>query len=266
MVIDKLERRFGRFAIPNLTVLLIIGQSIAWAAEWGNPGTVDRIRLVPQLVLNGEVYRLILFLFVPPPLSPLWFLLSMYVFHLMGTALENSWGAFRYNVYLLTGYLATVIVGFLLFPLSSVTNSYVNLTVFFAFATLYPTFEFLILFILPIQVRWLAIPPWIFLALAFFESGWAGKVQVAASVLNYFLFFGVDIFRRIRTGQRSMRQRAARTAAQRKASDYFHICATCGITDQSDPEMDFRYCSQCSGNLAYCSQHLKDHEHVRDPE
>lgn len=266
MVIDKLERRFGRFAIPNLTLLLIIGQSIAWAAEWGNPGTADQIRLIPQLVLDGEVYRLILFLFVPPILSPLWFLLAMYVFHLMGTALENNWGTFRYNLYLFTGYVATVIVGFVLFPGADVSNAYVNTTVFFAFATLFPTFEFLIFFILPIQVRWLALLAWITLTLQFIQSGWQGRVLVGASVLNYFLFFGRDILRRVRTSQRSLRQRAARTAAQRKASDYFHICATCGITDQSDPEMDFRYCSQCSGNLAYCSQHLKDHEHVRDPE
>ena len=144
VVIDKLERRFGRFAIPNLTLLLIIGQMIAWGAEFVNPGALDRIRLIPALVLQGEVYRLVLFLFLPLTMSPLWFLLYLYVFHLMGTALENHWGTFRYNVYLFTGYVATVIVGFAFFPRSDITNEYVNTTVFFAFATLYPTFEFLI--------------------------------------------------------------------------------------------------------------------------
>jgi len=25
--------------------------------------------------------------------------------------------------------------------------------------------------------------------------------------------------------------------------------------------MDFRYCSKCGGEYAYCSDHLRDHEH-----
>ncbi len=260
-MLDQLERRFGRFAIPNITVILIAGQVMAYIAAELNPESLMRIVLIPQEVLNGQVYRLVTFMFMPPGSMLLWAFFFWYLFYLMGTALEYNWGTFRYNMFLLIGYLATI-AGSFLTPNGIVTNHFLQGTVFLAFAYLNPYFELRLFFILPIQIRWLALLAWIGYALTFFSGSWTVRVQIVASVLNFFLFFGRDIYYRVKTGRRQMANRAQQLAATRKEPDYFHICAVCGLTDKADPKMDFRYCSQCSGNEAYCSEHLKNHEHT----
>ena len=262
-VIHWLERRFGRFAVPNVTAVLIVGQVMAWIAEQINPGAVVNIVLIPGRVLNGEVYRLVSFLFLPPGTNLLFAFFYWYLFYLMGTALEMYWGAFRYNLFLLIGYVATVATGFIL-PGSVVTNHFVEGTVFLAFAFLNPTFELRLFFILPVQIRWLALLAWIGYGAMFVFGSWPVRLQVAASLLNFFVFFGRDILVRMRDGRRVMARQAKRFAAARAEPDYFHICAVCGITDKTHPDMDFRYCSRCSGNRAYCTEHLRNHEHVRD--
>jgi len=265
MLINYLEKRFGRFAIPNLTVLLIAGQVLAFGAQMVNPDVLERIVLIPNRVLDGEVQRLLTFMFVPPGDILFFALFAWYLFHLMGTALEHYWGTFRYNLFLLIGYLATVADGFLT-PDGFITFGYVQASVFLAFAWLNPYFELRIMFILPVQIRWLALLTWIGYGYGAATGTWEIKLQIAAAVLNFFVFFGREVWQRLLNGRQMMRRQAKRIASARKEPDYFHICAVCGLTDKSDPKMDFRYCSRCNGNLAYCSQHLQDHNHVRNDE
>lgn len=244
-------------------MILIIGQVLTYVAGQRDPELWERLALIPGKVLDGEFLRLITFLFLPPGSALIWAFFFWYLFYLMGTALEHFWGTFRYNVFLLIGYVATVAVSFLT-PDGIFTNQFVQGTVFLAFAYLNPTFELLLFFILPVQIRWLALLTWIGYAIGFIWGSWIIRLQIAASVLNFFIFFGSDIFLRMKSGRRFMAQQARRFAE--KEPEYFHICAVCGITDKSDPQMDFRYCSRCSGNRAYCSEHLSDHEHVLDDE
>jgi len=122
------------------------------------------------------------------------------------------------------------------------------------------------MFILPVQIRWLALLTWIGYGYGAATGTWEIKLQIAAAVLNFFVFFGREVWQRLLNGRQMMRRQAKRIASARKEPDYFHICAVCGLTDKSDPKMDFRYCSRCNGNLAYCSQHLQDHNHVRNDE
>lgn len=260
-MLDKLERRFGRFAIPNLTVILIAGQVVAYLAAQANRDSLRRIVLIPEEVLNGQVYRLLTFMFLPPGSMLLFAFFFWYLFYLMGTSLEYYWGTFRYNVFLVIGYLATVAASFLT-PSEFATNIFLQSTVFLAFAWLNPRFELRLFFILPVQIRWLALLMWIGYGIGFFQGTWTIRLQILASVLNFFLFFGRDIYYRIKTGRRQMARKAQQFAATRNDPDYFHICAVCGLTDKEDPNMDFRYCSQCSGNEAYCTEHLKNHEHT----
>lgn len=260
-MLDKLERRFGRFAIPNLTVILIAGQVVAYLAVQVNPESYSRIVLIPQEVLNGQFYRLLTFLFQPPGMMPIFAFFFFYLFYLMGTALEYQWGTFRYNIFLLIGYLATVASSFLT-PHAVVTNIFLEGTVFLAFAYLNPSFELRLFLILPVQIRWLAMLAWIVFAMNLASGTWTVRIQVTAAVLNFFVFFGRDIYYRVKSGRRQMARKAQQLASTRKEPDYFHICAVCGLTDKADPSMDFRYCSQCSGNEAYCSEHLKNHEHT----
>ena len=260
-MLTYLERRFGKFAIPNLTVILIVGQVLMFVAGRRDEALLERILLLPQNVLDGEVYRLLTFLFSPPTGQLIWAFFYWYVWYIMGTALENYWGTFRYNVFLLIGYTATIVVSFLT-PDTFTTNQFVQGTVFLAFAYLNPNFELRVFFILPIRIVWLAMLTWVYYGFSIVLGSWAERCQVIASVLNFVIFFGPDVVRTLKGRQNRMLSKAKHFAT--KESGAFHTCAVCGITDVSHPRMEFRYCSQCSGGEAYCEAHLGGHEHVVD--
>ena len=264
-LLDRLERRFRHLAIPNLTVGIIVGQAFLYilALTKINPGLVENATLFPSLVLQGQVWRLFSFLFVPPNIGPLFAFFYFYLLYMMGTALEVQWGAFRYNMFLLIGALATIGAGFvanLFVPGMPVGNGYLYGTIFLAFAVLNPDFELLIMFILPVKIKWLALLAWLGYFYAFlFVSGWMGKMLIAASLLNFFCFFGGAIYRRLRSGQRKVVEQT-RQAKQKRTPR--HVCLTCGVTNLSDPKMRFRYCSMCEGQCGYCTEHINDHDHV----
>lgn len=255
-MLDKLERKLGRFAIPNLTLYLIFGQSLFLVFALVNPEFLNKVAFVPRAVATGEYWRIATFVLYPPTTSPLWAFFALYLFWIMGTALETHWGVFRYNLYLLIGYLATIGAGCLA-PDQPGTGVFIQGSVFLAFAWLYPDFILQLFFIIPIRIKWLALATWIGYGLALI-NGWLPWVYVLASVLNFLLFFGVSIYKRVRYGARK-----AAWGVQRRAEEArpFHVCAVCGITDKTHPKMDFRYCPQCSGSVGYCSEHINHHEH-----
>ena len=167
-MLDRLEKKFGRYAVSNLTLLLIYGQIIVYVLAQFKPELLELIDLVPGLVLQGEVWRLITFIFWPPlsSVSLVFVALAWYFFYLMGTALEGHWGDFRYMVFLLVGWFATVAFA-LLAPLFlpgyeqvGYTNAYLGGSVFLAFAYLNPEFVILLFFILPVKIKWLAWLTW----------------------------------------------------------------------------------------------------------
>lgn len=255
----NLERRFGRFAIPNITVYLIACEVVAFVLAHRNPNLFEKLSLIPSRVMDGEVFRLISFLAIPPGDNLFWAFFAWYLFYLMGTALEQYWGTFRYNVYLLTGYFATVAAAFVT-PDLPAGNWFVEGTVFLAFAYLNPNFQLMIMFILPVRIKWFALLTWIGLTFVVITGDWNERLAALASVLNFFLFFGSEIKARIKGKGRSMSRQAKQFT--QKPERFFHQCATCGITDADNPKLDFRYCSSCEGDLCYCETHLRDHEHV----
>lgn len=259
-MISKLERFLGRFAVPNLTLIIIAGQVAFFVAAFQDKGILERIALTPQLVLNGEVYRLLSFLFMPPPqIAPIWSFCYWYLFYLMGTSLEHYWGTYRYNAFWFIGYVATVGSGFLT-PDIYVSNWFLQGTVFLAFAFLNPNFELRIMFILPVKIKWLALLTWIGFALGFVSGDWGTRLTITSAVANFLIFFGAEILWRMKHGHRHMVGQAKRFAV--RPPEYLHKCEVCGITDKTNPQMDFRYCSRCAGDLCYCSDHIRSHEHI----
>ncbi|HYW80633.1 MAG TPA: hypothetical protein VE890_13700 [Thermoguttaceae bacterium] len=258
-LLDRLDRRFGRFAVPNLTAALIAAQVIVYVlGQGGNAGIVARIALIPSRVLEGEAWRLVSFVAQPPGFNLFFAFFFWYLFYLMGTTLEHTWGVFRYNVFLLIGYVATVAVSFIT-PEMPASVAFLQGSVFLAFAWLYPDFQLMLMFILPVKIKWLALLAWIgyFMTIGFGDLH--EQLIATAAVANFLLFFGSDILLRMRSGRRRMAYQADRI---KRAQDPNHRCAICGITDKSNPTMLFRYCSKCTGGLCYCADHLKDHEHV----
>ena len=142
-ILNKLERRFGNLGIPNLTIILIAPQVVLYVLSIGRPDFLKGLYLVPTLVLAGQWWRLITFLVIPPFTNPIFAFFFWYLFFLMGTALDNYWGTFRYNIYVLIGYLATLAVAFLT-PGAQASNGFLQGSIFLAFAFLYPDFQMLI--------------------------------------------------------------------------------------------------------------------------
>jgi hypothetical protein len=257
-LLDKLERKLRRYAVTNVTLYLIIGQVLFFIFAMSGRFVLERVVLIPDRVIMGEWWRLITFLFIPPLTNPIFAFFAWYLFYLMGNALEGHWGAFRYNLFLLIGYIVTVAVSFIM-PLYPATNLFIGGSVFLAFAFLFPDFQLYIFFIIPIKIRWLALITWIGYTYELIVGSWSTRLLVLASITNFFLFFGKDIFWRIKAGRRRMTMQVQGYSATKEP---FHKCTICGITDLSHPQMEFRYCSECGG-LGYCKDHIMKHEHVK---
>ncbi len=252
----QIKNNLARMAIPRLTLWLIGGQLLMFALHYSDPRVVDALVLIPSAVLAGHWWRLLTFLFIPMSLHPLWLLLDIYVFWLIGTALENTWGAPRYNLFLLIGYVATAAAAFIV-PYGVAGNGFLYGSTFLAFAFIYPDFLFYLFFVLPVRVKYLAWVTWGIYILLFMKGAWMTRVLILAAVLNFLLFFRREIWQRIRHGHHHMARKAAAAAAQ----PITHRCTLCGITDRSHPQTEFRYCTRCTGALCYCLNHINAHQH-----
>jgi hypothetical protein len=256
-LLDRLEKLIRPVAIQNITLYLIFGQIFAFGASFVGQISLGPIMLLPVLVLKGEIWRLVTFLFVPPNAHPALIAFAWYIFYLMGDVLERFWGTARYNLFLLIGWGATILVAFVT-PYSLVTNAFLAGSVFLAFAWLNPNFELALFFILPIKVKWLALVAWLGYGYSLVVGPMAVRLSVVAVVLNFLLFFGRDIILLLKSRNRS---RTAHVERERLASEPRHNCLICGKTDQTHPMEDFRYCSKCAGAACYCQDHIRSHQH-----
>lgn len=260
--LDRLERIFGRFAIPNISIYIVIGQVFVLLTYLMGVVDLNWFLLVPEEVRQGQWWRLFAFALRPP--APGLFggyvltAFSLYLFYLMGSALEEYWGVFRYNLFLFIGYVLTVGVAFLT-PGAAATNAFIAGSVFLAFAYLNPDFELSIFFIFPVKIKYLAMITWALYTVQLIIGSWSTRFQVLASAGNVLLFFGSDIVKTMRYRKRRM-DREAKFAVDE--DEPRHRCHVCGKTDLTNPEMDFRYCSKCAGDQCYCPEHLGNHTHV----
>lgn len=261
---NKLERRFGNFAPAHLTTAIVFGQVIVYVLNYMNSESrmLEAMVYVPALVLQGEIWRLFTFILIPAFRNPVFFLFGILFFHMMGTQLEHEWGDFKYALYVGAGWLATVAAGFLT-PGFPVSNALLLGSIVLAFAWLYPNYEFLAYFILPVKMRWLGWFMWATFAWLLVTGSWTTRVMVLAGILNFLIFFGSDIVRKVRWYMRRNERRATLAMAEREKTveDAGRVCAVCGRSEASDPDLEFRYCSQCADAACYCIDHIYDHEH-----
>lgn len=268
-LLSKLERRLGWMAVHNITIIIVFGQACAFLLMITHPGNADNpassflnhMVLIPDAVMHGEIWRLFSFVFIPATSNILFIFFELYFFYFMGQALEANWGAFRYNVYLLIAYLMTIAAAFVR-PELPATGVYIAGSVFLAFAFLFPEFVIYLFLILPVKVKWIAWLNWLVYAWIFVMGDLQTRLLIVASVANFLLFFGSDIIHHIRTGHRRLKVKVEKVQLRDKP---FHVCAVCGITDKTNPKMDFRYCPLCVGQWGYCSDHLLHHEHKTSP-
>lgn len=284
-LIDKLERKFGRFGIPNLTVYIIACYVVGYILEYLNPAVLAYTSLNVSMILRGQIWRLITWVISPPSSSSLLFFIIaiLFFYYPIGTSLERTWGSFRYTLYILSGIVFTVIGAFILHFLTAgqleflspyIYNTYyISLSVFLAYAMCYPEMRVMLYFVIPIKMKWMAV---VYGAIVLYEiisyvrSGlWFMAVPIVASLLNFVLFFlGTrDLYRyhpkEVRRKQKFKKAMAQSRASQSGSGISKHKCAICGRTEHDDPNLEFRFCSKCNGNYEYCQDHLFTHTHVK---
>jgi len=261
-LLARLERRFGRYALDNVTWYLVGLQGFVFAVTLVKPELLEALSLDPHKVIAEHQYhRLVTWLFIPISTSPIWVLFALYFLHTMGTALEGQWGAFRYQVYWLIGAVGTLVAGFALD--APIDNRYLMMSLFLAFATLWPDYEIMLFMIVPIRVKWLAyLDAAVLLGQIGTLPGWQRIIPLVA-VANYLLFFGRALLDGL--GKRSAeagRARARRRFDTRSAEGVRQrVCARCGVTS-ADPAVEFRVCDceRCGGKATdFCLPHALEH-------
>lgn len=287
--IQKLERRFGRYAIPNLMIYVIGLYVVGFLLDMVNPAFYETyLSLNAGMILQGQVWRLVTFLIQPPDSSLLFVIFSLYLYYFIGRQLEYTWGTFRFNLYFFVGVFFHILAAFIvwiLFRLSLPLGTYyINMSLFLAFAFSYPDEQFLLFFVIPIKAKWLGYVDLAYFGYTILQAflpayggsdlyGVIYKANALAafvSMLNFLLFyFSSRDMKRFRPKEVRRRQKyrrevqAGRESHSAYAGGAKHRCAVCGRTEADDPTLEFRYCSKCNGNYEYCQDHLFTHEHIK---
>ena len=273
--LDKMERRFGRYAIRNLTMYLLAGYAIGYLLSFTMPQLLTYFTLEPALILKGQVWRLLSWVIIPPNDNIIFVIFMMLLYYSLGNTLESYWGAFRYNVYIFSGILFTVIGAFIVNGLirgitgfgSLYSTYYINMSIFLACASIMPDYQLLLYGIIPIKMKWLSVLDVVLLAVDAVQGGLIIRIVIIASLLNFIIFFFCNRNLRGHSPKQAARRKKFQKQISRPQNQYAggakHRCAVCGRTELDNPTLEFRYCSKCNGNYEYCQDHLFTHEHVK---
>ena len=274
-MVNDLERRFRGKGISNLTVYIIACYVIGYALSLFAPGLLMYLYLEPAYILRGQIWRLVTWVLIPPGSLDIFTIIMLLFYYQLGTALERTWGEFRYTLYILSGLVFTVIGAFLLYFVTGqsvmglFSTYYVSMSIFLAFAASYPDMQVMLYFLFPIKIKWIAYLDIAFLIYDAFTAArmgyWGRIVAIVASLLNFIVFFfstrNMKRYSPKEVNRRRTYQKAvSRAQAQRITK---HKCAICGQTEEDNPDLEFRFCSKCNGNYEYCQNHLFTHKHIK---
>lgn len=297
--LDRFAWKHPRFSVPNLMRFIVFANVLVYLLDGFSRGMLSTaLGLYPELVLQGQIWRLVTFIIVPEPygisgLGPLWFIFAMMFYYSIGSTVESEWGSQKFTLFYACGVVLTVVAAFIsyglthlfwgdlasVFSLLPFSMGQVNFSLFLVFATLYPDSYIRVYFILPVKAKWLALVYLLIMLFGYMRmSGMALLMMLPmllpadlAALGNYTLFFWSNLsamFRR--TARRTKHQTSRQTINFKKATKdakenkgYLHKCAVCGVTDADNSNMEFRYCSKCNGYHCYCMDHINNHVHIQ---
>ncbi|MEE0415997.1 MAG: hypothetical protein DBY10_05470 [Clostridiales bacterium] len=281
--IDRFCYQHPRFGIPNLMLWVVIGNVIVYVMDMMSRGTFSAmLSFVPAYIFQGQIWRLVTFVLVPNYGSNIFFFaISAYFYYFIGSRLENQWGTARFNFFYCSGIVLAIVVGLLEGLIGggmavTSTMEYNNLSLFFAFASLFPDMMVLLFFIIPVKVKWLAYldAAWLLYGVVslLLKGAYISALLPVLAILNYLIFFGDSLIEALRgRGQRVQHRYSRQTIHFKKAAKeaqqktgYLHKCCVCGRTDADYPDLEFRYCSKCAGYRCYCMDHINNHVHVTE--
>ncbi len=292
----KLRTRFERFCyqnrykgIPNLMLYIVSGTAIVYLVGQmtGNYTLYSLLCFHRESILHGQVWRLFTYPLVygTGQSNILLIAISLFCYYSLGRAMENSWGTFKFNLFYLTGMMMMDIYCLIFGGQADVT--YLNLSLFLSYATMYPDTSFLLFFIIPVKAWVFALFNLVVVLLDLFTAAFPYNFFSVVSLANYFLFFGSDVLNVLPQSWRINARRTARRAKHAAShsqgpkvipfsnagsyeastavpkAPYTHRCTICGRTDLSNPDLEFRYCSRCNGYYCYCQDHISNHTHIQ---
>jgi membrane associated rhomboid family serine protease len=249
--LDKLEKRIGFIAIPGLIRIVVGMSALVFILVYLDPQYVSVLDLDPAMVRRGQVWRLLTYIFIPQTLSPLWIVFVLWFLWWIGEGLERAFGPFRLTLYFFVGMIGTTVAAF--FFGSNFANSMLIASLFYAFARFYPDEVMYVLFILPLKMKWVAWVMALFLFIGFFVGSNAYRMAVVAALANYLIFFGPEIIHDARHRRDVTSRRRRFETSSRSEAEPLHKCATCGATELSDPNLEFRV---ARNGEEYCVPHL----------
>lgn len=275
-LLTRLERKFGRYAIPNLSLYIVVTYAAGYLLMLTSSRLLNYLTLEPYYILRGQVWRLVSWLLIPPDRLDIFTIIMLFFYYSVGNTLERTWGAFRYNVYIFSGILMTIVGSFLLYFLyggrvlmgSAFSTYYISMSILLAFAATYPNVQVFLIGIIPLKVKWLGYLEGILVIIQLIRGGWASRVVIICSLLNFIVFFfSSGSMRRFRPKEIRRKQQFQKAVhkSQVKPNGTVtkHKCAICGRTERDGEHLEFRFCSKCNGNYEYCQDHLFTHTHVK---
>lgn len=279
--LNKLERKYGRYAIHDIMkyfmgIWVISTVLFNFFIQNGTIIYYYYLSLDFGKIFQGQIWRIFTFIFMPYNLAGsfgiLFFALQVYIYLMIGRSLENAWGAFRFNVFFLSGILFNILGGLLNYLMGNgvylVGLDYLFQSMFFAFAVLYPNIQFLLFYIIPVKVKYLAIIDAVLLGIEVVNSVSGGYYSSAIGILvalaNFLIFyFATRNYKRISPKEQRRKAAFRREVHQAVGNGPRHRCAVCGRTELDGENLEFRFCSKCKGNYEYCQEHLFTHEHKK---
>ena len=274
--IDRFCQKYRGFGIPRLMlVIVLISAGVFILSGLGN-GLLGFLAFHPVLIMRGEVWRLFTWIFLPVNNNIFFFAIALYFYYMIGSTLEREWGAGKFTIYYFFGILLNIIYGFAMWFALGVNvfiiPTFLNFSMLFAFATLFPDFTVRLFFVIPLKIKWLALFNAAFFVYQIISGILLGQVFLAllpvVAVLNYILICGDELLSyirpmKIRRSSQIVNFKKAAKQAKRDLADkpYRHKCAVCGKTDTDYPDLEFRYCSRCEGYHCFCIDHINNHIH-----
>ncbi len=285
--VNDLERKIGKYAIPNLT-LYIVGLYVVGYVLQLAPSKINLtyfLTLNPALILTGQVWRLVSWILIPPSSFSLLIIITLVFYYFIGSTMERTLGTFRYNLFIFSGMILMIIGAFLaygVYHLIDPVNAAVYMTylspvfstyylqqmVFLAFAITYPEMQVLLMFIIPVKVKWMGIIYGVILVyegvMGLIGQNYCTFFAIGSQLLNLFLFY-LSTGKLNRYKPNEVKRRAAyhKNVRMTPPGVTRHKCAVCGRTENDDPNLEFRFCSKCNGNYEYCQDHLFTHQHIQ---
>ncbi len=276
--VDKFCVTHRNFGIHNLMLYIVVGNLLVWVFTM-----MDQTHTLSSMLYfsaeaiftQGQIWRIFTFVLIPES-SGFFLFITLYFYYMIGSTLERHWGTAKFTLYYICGIVFNILYGTIFWLLgynTYVSPFYLNMAMFFTFAMLYPDMTVLLMFIIPVKIKWLAWVDGLIFLWAVLTNPFPLNLIPIVAILNFIIFCYDDIMHIIKRNRSThahkqsainFKREASRVNKEQRSKPYSRKCEVCGRTDVDNPTLEFRYCSRCSGYHCYCVDHINNHAHHKD--